>query len=331
MSLPQSAIDFMAGHVAALKQIRPKKRIVFPEGNDPRIVAAAERLALEELVEPVLVCEPRRTPPPGVRCAVPDGKYTALYYERRRAKGITMMEAESVCRQPLYYAALMVSAGDADGSVGGASNSTAETVRAALHCIGTSPKVRTVSSIFFVCGPDPRIGKNGVVAMADCAIIPDPTAMQLAEIAISTAASARCLLRAEPVVALLSFSTKGSGGKHPHVLKVTEAMKYIRERAPDLHIDGELQADAALEPEVGASKAKGSTVAGRANTLVFPDLDAGNIGHKLAITFSGGAGIGPFLQGLAKPANDLSRGCTAEEIYGAAVITAVQSVVDYCG
>ena len=321
----------MSGHVEALKQIRPKKRIVFPEGNDPRIVAAAERLALDGLVEPILVCEPRRTPPAGVRCAVPDGKYASLYHERRRSRGITMMESEEISRRPLYYASLMVAAGDADGSVGGASSSTADTVRAALHCIGTAPKVRTVSSIFFVCGPDPRLGKGGVVAMSDCAIIPDPTAVQLAEIAISSAASARCLLRTEPIVALLSFSTKGSGGQHPHVKKVTEALRYIRERAPGLHIDGELQADAALELEVGASKAKGSTVAGRANTLVFPDLDAGNIGHKLAITFSGGAGIGPFLQGLAKPANDLSRGCTSEEVYGAAVITALQSVVDYCG
>jgi phosphate acetyltransferase len=217
----------------------------------------------------------------------------------------------------------MVAAGDADGSVGGAANTTAETVRAALHCVGAKPGVRVVSSVFLMAVHNSEFGHKGLLSFADCAIVIEPTASQLAEIAIATAHTTRTLLDAEPVVALLSFSTKGSG-RHKQVDQVIEALRIVRERAPELHADGELQADAALCKVVGGSKAPGSTVAGCANTLIFPNLAAGNIGYKLVERLGGAVAIGPFLQGLAKPANDLSRGCSAEDVFNTAVVTAIQ-------
>ena len=324
MPVPDTATEFLANHIARLRQIRPKKRIVFPEGSDPRVLHAASRLAQNGLIEPILIGPAQADAGSGIRFVMPDEKYAQLYYERRRAKGVTQTEAAQVARLPLYYAALMVGAGDADGAVGGAANTTAETVRAALHCVGTPPKVRTVSSVFFLCVPDRSFGHNGVIAMADCAIVIEPSAVELAEIAIASAASVRALMNCEPAVALLSFSTKGSG-KHRLVDRVVEAFRIVRERAPDLHVDGELQADAALVDAIGQSKAPGSTVAGHANTLIFPDLASGNIGYKLVERLARGAAMGPFLQGLARPYNDLSRGCSADDIYSVAVITALQS------
>src|SRR5207247_6368951 len=249
--------------------------------------------------------------------------YAALCYERRRAKGITQLEAASTARLPLYFAALMVAAGDADGSVGGAANTTAETVRAALNAVGAKPGVRLVSSVFIMAVHNREFGHNGLLAFADCAIVIEPTASQLAEIAIATAETTRTLIGAEPVVALLSFSTKGSG-RHKQVDQVVEALRIVRERAPGLNVDGELQADAALTSAVGRSKAPGSTVAGRANTLIFPNLASGNIGYKLVERLGDAVAIGPFLQGLAKPVNDLSRGCSTDDVFNTAVVTAIQ-------
>jgi phosphate acetyltransferase len=310
--MPESATIFLARQIERLRRL-PRKRIVFPEGDDPRVQIAAERLRKEGLIDPILL-----------NIDSEEGLYGDIYYERRRSKGVTRMEADEVASRPLYRAALMVAAGDADGAVGGAVNTTAETVRAALHAIGPRAGVRTISGVFFMCVEDRHQGHDGVLAFADCALVVDPTAVQVAEITIATAHSTRTVMGADPKVALLSFSTKGSA-KHPHAEKMIEALRILRERAPELSIDGELQVDAALVPAVGASKSPGSAVAGRANTLIFPDLASANIGYKLVERLGGAVAFGPFLQGLAKPMNDVSRGCSAEEIYGAAIITALQA------
>ena len=326
-AIPESATLFMSGLVERARKL--KKTIAFPEGTDPRVLEAAARLAREGVVKPVLIGPKPSNPPEGVTFVEPAqsprlSRYAALYYERRRAKGITQVEAQEIARRPLYFAALMVGAGDADGSVGGAVNSTAETVRAALHAVGPDARARLVSSVFIMALQDRSLGHNGLMAFADCAVVIDPTPVQLADIAIATAESTRVLLNTEPAVALLSFSTKGSG-KHPEVDRVVEALRILQARAPELNADGELQADAAVSEVVGKSKAPGSRVAGRANTLIFPNLASANIGYKLVERLGGAMAIGPFLQGLAKPANDLSRGCSAEDIFNVAVVTALQS------
>ncbi len=310
--MPASATLFLGRQIERLRHL-PRKRIVFPEGADPRVQSAAARLRSEGLVDPILLDDESS-----------NRTYADLYYQRRRAKGITQLEAAAVASRALYRAALMVAAGDADGAVGGAVNTTAETVRAALHCVGAGPGIRTVSGVFFLCVEDRNYGHDGVLAFADCAMVVDPSAVEVAEIAISTAHSTRIVMGAEPRVALLSFSTKGSA-THPHADKMIEALRILRERAPELHVDGELQVDAALVHAVGASKSPGSSVAGRANTLIFPDLASANIGYKLVERLGGAVAYGPFLQGLAKPFTDLSRGCSAEDVYGAAIITALQA------
>jgi phosphate acetyltransferase len=236
---------------------------------------------------------------------------------------MTETEAQRAAKSSLVFAGLMVAAGDADAFVGGAATTTAETFRAAIATIGTRPGTRTVSGVMIVCVYDQVFGASGVIAMADPALIIDPSATQLAEIAIATAETTRAVIGAEPAVALLSFSTKGSA-KHPWVEKVREARRVVEARAPQLHIDGELQADAALVEAVGRSKAPGSTVAGHANTLIFPDVASANIGVKLVERLGGAVNTGPFFQGLAKPANDLPRGCSPEDVYRVAIVTALQ-------
>lgn len=312
------------------------KTIVLPEGNEPRTLQAVGKALQEKVAKLILLGDEKEILEKAKTLGVSNiseatiinpliadkrKQYIDLLVELRKSKGMTEEKATTLVNDPLYFGALMVKSGDADGYLAGAINTTGDVLRPALQIIKTQKGISVVSGAFLLFCKEKEYGKEGLVVVADCAVTPNPDSAQLAQIAVSSAHTARSLADMEPKVALLSYSTKGSG-KGEDVDRVTEATRLAKELAPELHIDGELQADAALVKSVGELKAPGSNVAGSANVLVFPSLEAGNIGYKLVQRLGGAVAIGPILQGMAAPVNDLSRGSSPEDIYNMIVITA---------
>lgn len=316
-----------------------RKTIVLPETTDKRTLIAASKIIKEGIADIIMIGEEEKIMDganwleielDGVTIVNPHtceklDEYVNLLYETRKNKGMTPEKArEILLTDNLTFGVVMVKANDADGMVAGACHATAETLRPALQILKTAPGVKLVSGFFLICVPGCEYGKDGTFLFADCGLNQDPTAEELAAIADSSAKSFQSLVGAKPIIAMLSHSTKGSA-KHPLVDKVVEATKIAHEKYPHLTLDGELQADAALVPEVAKSKAPGSEVAGKANVLIFPNLDCGNIGYKLVQRLGGAEAYGPMLQGIARPVNDLSRGCSWEDIVGVVALTAVQA------
>ena len=307
-----------------------KKTIVLPEGEDPRTIEAAKKIVAEDLANIVILGDPETIDVPGAtvvnpRTAEQHDAYAAKFAELRAKKGVTLPEAMEQMNDATYFGTMMVKKGDADGLVSGACHSTANTLRPALQILKTAPGTKLVSAFMIMCTQTPEYGADGTLLFADCGLNINPTAEELSEIALASAASWRAFMDdAEPRVAMLSFSTMGSAkGEVP--TKVQEATNLANEKEPGLALDGDLQLDAAIVQTVADLKAPQSTVAGKANILVFPDLESGNIGYKLVQRFGRAEAYGPVLQGIAKPVNDLSRGCSADDIVGVVAITAVQA------
>jgi len=320
------------------KALANPRKIVLPEGEEPRTVKAASIITKEKLARVTLVGNRAKieavAKEQGVDIsAVPSidtetspqfEEYAQAYTEARKAKGMTIEEARRIMKDTVFYGTMMVHKGEADGLVSGALHATADTVRPALQFIKTKPGISLVSSVFIMIVPNCEYGDAGTFIFADCAVVPNPTDKELAEIAIASAETGRILAGIDPKVAMLSFSTYGSA-QHELVDKVKRAVAIAKAQAPNLKIDGELQADAAIIPKVGKSKAPGSPIAGQANVLIFPDLQSGNIAYKLVERLAKAQAIGPFLQGLNKPVNDLSRGCSVEDIVNVTMITSLQA------
>ena len=318
-----------------------KQRIVLAEGTEPRTLTAADMIIRDGIADIILIGKPEEVKAKAAELSLSNigkatiidptdtaftEKYAQLFYELRKSKGITMEDARKTVLNPLYLGCLLIKNGDADGQVSGALHTTGDVLRAAFQVIKPKKGISVVSVAFLMMLPEGSpYGTDNILVFADCAVVPNPTAPELAQIAVSAAETAKCLAGIDPRVAILSFSTKGSA-KHEMVDKVIEATKIAHEMDSTIKLDGELQADAAIVPSVGKSKAPGSEIAGTANVLVFPSLEVGNICYKLVQRLGGVQAVGPFLQGLAKPVNDLSRGCSAEDIYKTIIVTCNQSI-----